>query len=970
MHPSTLSGIYEELCQAQSGGNWQFCADLARQTLNRLSDDGAAPELCARFQILLGRALSRLPAGDRGANLEEAIVAVEGAMALCSLSSKFIMNSDERAQTKVLLANLYLERKCGDRTENRKRALSLLGEALRNALARQDLAERADAALKAVDDELRTLTREGAPFKWANALQMRGALLSGRVRGGRAENQEETLATFALAQEVLTPDSSPQQWALCMLGRGMTLAARLRGDRRRNLEAAAVALTNALEVFSQHEDPVQWCNALNSLGIVYAESARAGEHKNLDLAIDAFHRVLMVLPRDTEPEQWGMTTRNLGLAYLDRSDGNRSDNVEKAIDAFNQALSVFTRRATPIEWAETLLDLGLAYQRRLQGDGTENRNRALSALQQALELFTADAWPSRHALVQRALGHPSFDDREWANAYDAYAAALSATGHLYRSSVVPDARQLELRQSQGVPARAAYALAHLDRTGEAVTLLDERASEAVTLLEQQAAQSLSQTLARNEAAVRDATDKDREAFSHACEHIEMLEAAARREGQTGDGFLTVVSELRQAHEALREVAQRIAAYVPQFMPERMLFSEITELVQELNQPLVYLITTSHGSLAFVLIPHRALPRTHDAVIWLDHFTVDSLTRIMLNRPGGELGYLRQIAGAVEGSEPATMMQKIDEAWTASDENLMRPIAQWISDKGYERAFLIARGELALLPLHVVSQKVYFSFAPSARALRAAHSAAQNRVRHPPTLLGIANPLRVADPLYFAAAEIRSIANHFDGAARRILEDVEASRAKLLEAIPGATHIHFACHGLFDPLQPLMSWLGLAGEDRLTLLDVLDGSADLSATRLVVLSACQTGLVDFEGVPSEAVGFPAAFLQAGVPGVISALWPVDDISTSVLMEQFYQLLLKGDPQNGSDPMPAPEALRRAQDWIRNATACEMELAVRFDWHYQQTGDKDSYRWREYYLEHPKEQPFRPAYYWAGFTYTGL
>ena len=76
----------------------------------------------------------------------------------------------------------------------------------------------------------------------------------------------------------------------------------------------------------------------------------------------------------------------------------------------------------------------------------------------------------------------------------------------------------------------------------------------------------------------------------------------------------------------------------------------------------------------------------------------------------------------------------------------------------------------------------------------------------------------------------------------------------------------------------------------------------SAARVVVLSACETGLGEIhegEGV----YGLRRAFQEAGVSEVVNSLWEVSDAGTQALMVKFYQRILAG--------IPARQALRESQ-----------------------------------------------------------
>jgi CHAT domain-containing protein len=110
---------------------------------------------------------------------------------------------------------------------------------------------------------------------------------------------------------------------------------------------------------------------------------------------------------------------------------------------------------------------------------------------------------------------------------------------------------------------------------------------------------------------------------------------------------------------------------------------------------------------------------------------------------------------------------------------------------------------------------------------------------------------------------------------------------------------------------------------LHLRDVFYERADVwSAATLVVVSACQTGAPDV-AAPDEAISWPTAFLLAGVPTVVAAQWPVDDVSTALLMSKFYALLL--DPQT-SPALDAATALAHAQRWMRTVTIRELRKGV--------------------------------------------
>ena len=148
---------------------------------------------------------------------------------------------------------------------------------------------------------------------------------------------------------------------------------------------------------------------------------------------------------------------------------------------------------------------------------------------------------------------------------------------------------------------------------------------------------------------------------------------------------------------------------------------------------------------------------------------------------------------------------------------------------------------------------------------------------------------------------------------------------------------------------MQSGLLLAGGQRLTLSEII-ARFDLSANRLVTLSACETGITDTEQAPDEFVGLQAGFLQAGAPAVLSSLWAVNDRSTELLMSRFYQNLLGN---SGRDSLAPAFALREAQQWLRNTTAGTLG-----------SNDETSAS-----PAPEADRPFSHPYHWAAFVVSG-
>lgn len=159
--------------------------------------------------------------------------------------------------------------------------------------------------------------------------------------------------------------------------------------------------------------------------------------------------------------------------------------------------------------------------------------------------------------------------------------------------------------------------------------------------------------------------------------------------------------------------------------------------------------------------------------------------------------------------------------------------------------------------------------------------------------------------------------------------------------PGTDIGHISCHGAYNVLKPLDSWLDL--ETELTIQAVLDHR---TAPWLVNLSACETAIPDLQATEQQ-ISFPTGFLLGGAAHVLATLWPVDNTYATAVNRSFYQHLAAGG-------RPA-EALRHAIHDVRGTA--EHPLLV------------GSARRPVPASQQPLPLPADHPYWWAPFTHHG-
>ncbi len=109
---------------------------------------------------------------------------------------------------------------------------------------------------------------------------------------------------------------------------------------------------------------------------------------------------------------------------------------------------------------------------------------------------------------------------------------------------------------------------------------------------------------------------------------------------------------------------------------------------------------------------------------------------------------------------------------------------------------------------------------------------------------------------------------------------------------GVGIIHLATHGVFRTANPLKSAIFLSADGKAAALTADKIYEEPLSARLVILSACETGLgKTIAG--DDLLGLTRSFYLGGAVSTLSSLWQIDDEGTMAFMKKFHQLAIKGD-----------------------------------------------------------------------------
>ncbi len=936
--------------------------ELFESVLQDLDGD-EHPLLRAEVEHQLGFSLLRCQRGSRADNIERMI-------RIFNSLSGFWDRLDilaERIRSRINLGIAYQNRLTGDQADNIESAIELYAWILDNgtpeafpfewastltnmsvAFRRRLNGSRAanlERAIELARESSAIWTRDEYPDHWARFQHNLALLYRHRLRGDNSVNAEEALRCYEAALTIWTENDQPFRWSTAVNNLAAVYEKRLRGDRAGNLEKAIDLYRRSLRVRTEEAFPRYWAITTSNMAVCYGDRLRGDRDENLEKANELLEATLRIRRVDSSKREHVKTLFNLAYVNYFRKRGGRRRNLERSVRLYEE----YIRLADPVDDTRShilvLNYLALALIELEKCGGGSFSERVLELLKEAFELADIRSFPRECRGTVVNLTGILLGRGDLRGVLDTAETGRKADRYLQGQATSITGRTRETEEGSVLYYHASLASARLgDITG------------ALEWLEQGRTRELGESLERDRRLFdTEIREGDRRDYLEIVEQLRELEAEQRGMVPGGRPFLAIAEEVGGKFEEFESLIGRIQTYAPEFFKtERITLNQVETLLADEKTCLLVCNVTAHGSAVFLLAVSGGSLVTETS--FSGEFTMDRMAAITEAWRSGLNNSEKELVGdIIEDTARSLFEELFAGAFGLLDEKF----------QGIERLVMVPHLLLHILPLHLMKhpsvvgrryllEDYELSFAPGVSVLLTLSQVAPARMDD---VLIVTDP---TDDLDWSMMEAESVEKHFPGKVRR-LAGAGATRATFVDGAKEADVLHLVCHGFFDPEDPWSSGIILAGQpdtgregapleepvaasredpeqtpleksaavsrdsrnqtpsdetgevprgdrENLTLKEITYG-IDLSGVELVVLSACETGLVSPGDGSDEFIGLPGGFLRAGARTVVASLWSVDDLSTSLLMAEFYRLM----KDEGLSPL---QALKKAQSGFIN------------------------------------------------------
>lgn len=697
---------------------------------------------------------------------------------------------------------------------------------------------------------------------------------------------------------------------------------------------------------------------------------------------------------------------SLAQLFLQRYENEDRDHfAAEAEGHLRHILSKFDRHTSPVRWANYQYSLGVFHSLRYKrGRREEDRAAAERCFKSALEEVPPTTTPAQAATFAEALAHLYESDGDWTGACSAYEVLITAAENQYLASQSDAGRRTLMRVFARQYHRAALCRMHLHEPAQSLAQLEKGRARILSEVVGLEASARSQHGEQGKMQLWQARLKLQSAeadLSAASEMVERAYSEARRREALA-AREKAIKDLANSYAFLRQLVKTLSLSPPSLTADELLSLPLPSGVAAVslavaNEEAAALVLYG-GQVTTVPLPSFTLDQLIDLMTykspqvskWLEDYEDEgSLT----GEVNGDL-HLADEEAAAEASilrenkalaEIAASKGNYQLGWIYSYRLTFDNIPQWRNAEATKAALagwmktltgmvnelalrlwqpltavlpesvckvlFVPSGLTSLLPIHAAApEHLVVAYAPSISVWRQCHR--RGPLRRPDSIF-VAAPSESL-PFTGLGAEWLKERSERLGTPIVILRGGEATRDAIIARAADCSVMNFFGHAAYNPHNPLQSYLRCADGD-LT-LEALRRQMKLGGARLVLLSACETGITDITS-GDEFIGLPAALLESGAPAVIASLWRVSDLSSAILIDRFYELWLGNE-----DGITIASAIHTASQWLRNAT--NVELLPRI----ARSNLTDKAKTRAYTLLKDR-RPFREPFDWMPFASYG-
>ncbi|MBS9769996.1 MAG: CHAT domain-containing protein, partial [Trichodesmium erythraeum GBRTRLIN201] len=768
----------------------------------------------------------------------------------------------------------------------------------------------------------------------------------------------------------------------------------------------------ALLVRTQTDFPMDWAMTQNNLGNAYSDRIRGDKAENIEAAIAAYQQALLVRTQTDFPMDWAGTQNNLGIAYSDRIRGDKAENIEAAISCYDAALRVTKPENLPAECLQTARNLAsLAAKQQNYELAIKNYELAIAAIEKSRD-WIPDEMARQEILrnniyvyenmVQACVKTQQYDKAlETVERFRCRRLLdLILAKHFYKAHEVPeDIRNLE---------------AQMEDKQREIDCLRQRLTTPKGVQEQTGG---SPHVSRDE--WDDITEEVEKLIT---EKQEIWQQLRELDPVLSEGIQAPTVSVETMKELLETPQQPGAAF--DVTGSKSPSPQQKGGKQTKDVALLSFYTTDDDTYVFILT---------QAGVKLHFCQGQGYTKLQLwlreswLKPYSERNYLAEKHAAANlakcdidaiksiDSKPSKVLVKLTDGTTTEIE-----LAQFETTRKQEKHKLYKQWQdqmeetlkeladrlqinqliekltdikeiilvpfmylhqipLLVLPLdngQYLGEKFRVRTAPSTQVLTFCQKQPPTREKNLP-LYGIVENTK--NDLPYTPTECQLVAQIYGVAPEHHLkgskEATKAKYKKLLtrEKVLGLLSSHHATSNLTQPLESKL----LLGDTDLTLGELLNATIRCPQLGDLFLSCCETALGNSE-LTDDIFTLSAAFLSAGASNVISSLWAVNDLATTILSYFFHRNRAAGIPSVDAlwqGQMELKElTLAKAEENLNNAEAV-LEEFVEGSVEYQEK-EKIADNCQEIYdlvfkakKVIGREKPFDHPFYWAGFVCQG-